>query len=144
MNKRVGDCIDRGDSHDPCGPCSVRGLSWIHLGAIREGRGSDWDELGFAGWSHRTLRCQAPQRWAGLSACRRASGCTEGCVGVQSPGKERLRPDPMTDHEQSIGSFVIPLGVVNKTVAENEANGFGDKRTFPATPNEQKTTGEPT
>jgi hypothetical protein len=50
----------------------------------------------------------------------------------------------MTDHEQSIGSFVIPVGVVTKTVAENEANGFGDKRAFPATPNEQKTTGEPT
>ncbi len=30
MNNRVGDCIGRGISHDPCGPCSVRGLSWIH------------------------------------------------------------------------------------------------------------------
>ena len=59
MNNRVGDCIDRGVSHDPCGPCSVRGLSWIYLGAIREGRGSDWDELGFAGWSNRTLPCRA-------------------------------------------------------------------------------------
>lgn len=27
-------------------------------GAIPEGRRSDWDELGFAGWSHRTLPCQ--------------------------------------------------------------------------------------
>ena len=23
------DCIDRGVRHDPCGPCSVRGVSWI-------------------------------------------------------------------------------------------------------------------
>ena len=25
----TGDGIDRGIRHDPCGPCSVRGLSWI-------------------------------------------------------------------------------------------------------------------
>lgn len=111
--------------------------------AISKRRGAGWDELGFAGWSQRIFRCQTV-KVGRLSACWRASGCTEGCVGVQSPGKERLRPDPLADHEQSIGSFVIRLGVVNKTAAESEANGFGDKRTFPATPNEQETRGEPT
>ena len=62
---------------------------------------------------------------------------------MQSPGKERLRPDPMTDHEQSIGSFVTTVDAVNKTAAENEANGSGDTRTSPATPNEKKIMGEP-
>ncbi len=28
-------------------------------GAILDGRGPDWDELGFAGWSQRTVSCQA-------------------------------------------------------------------------------------
>jgi hypothetical protein len=72
-----GDCIDRGVRHDPCGPCSVRGVSWIP----RER--SQWD-VTLIGTSlvsqdgRKEQYCVRRLISGGLSACLKANEIHEG------------------------------------------------------------------
>jgi len=72
-----GDCIDRSSRHDPCGPCSVRGVSWILRGQ------SPWD-VTLIGTSlvaqegRKEQSCARRLRPDSLNACRKGSGCTGG------------------------------------------------------------------
>jgi hypothetical protein len=64
-----GNGTDRGASHDPCEPGSVRGSPVDSSGSNWKERRPDWDEPGLAGRSQR-ISCARPPRAARPLAVR--------------------------------------------------------------------------
>ena len=116
--------------------------------AIPKGRRSDWDELGFAGWSHRIFRCQTaedrpPERLP--EGKRMHGGMSWGAVARKRTTATGLAEKTISDQREK-SSALSETGYrrVPDADVQNEAQGFGEGRAFLAGTTKQETTGKTT
>ena len=140
------DCIDRGVRHDPCGPCSVRGVSWI----LRERSLWDVTLIGTSLVSQDGRKEQYRVRRlipGGLSACRKANeiheGMTWGAVAMKRTTATGPDPQTMSDRSTSCSPVLkcLPPARHDKDTQKRSLR-LRRKRYAPPGANEEKNTGE--
>src|SRR5215472_3809817 len=137
------DCIDRGVRHDPCGPCSVRGVSWIP----RER--SQWD-VTLIGTSlvsqdgRKEQSCVKRLIPDGLSACLKANeiheGMTWGAVAMKRTTATGPDQQTMSDRSTSCSPVLKRLTPAHhdEDTQKRSRAGFGAECTSRARANEQE------